>query len=126
MSINGIRRPATAVPPLPDVAPGDTGSSPKGVPASATHGAQPNGLSDSPPQRVSEAATRRRISLARPGHVTGAVPDAAQAIAAKVCSEVDDGQVALRGRYSAATLRAAAGVASKGLIALGKDLSPRR
>jgi len=125
LSINGIRRPASAAPPPPHAAPGDAGATPKRAPDPAMPGAQPTELSDRPPQRASEAAMPRRIALARLGHTVGTVPGAAQAIAAKVCSDVHSGKVTLLASHSETSLSAAAAVASRGLMALARDLSPR-
>lgn len=131
MSINAIRSPAsTAPPPAPGAPEADT----KRTPTPGMTGAHRTVLSERAPQQASEASASPpspRVALAKlgaaaPEHAMGTVPDAAQAFAAKVLSEVDNGKLTLLASHSAASLRAAAGTAARGLMALRNELLPLR
>lgn len=131
MSINGIRNPASTAPPSPHVALGSPEADTKRTPTPGMTGAHRTVLSERAPQQASEAAASPRIVLAKLGAVraepaAGAMPDAAQAITAKVLSEIDNGKLTLLASHSPAFLRAAAGTAARGLMALRKDLLPFR
>jgi len=126
MSINGLRNPASTAPPSPHVAPEADAKRPPGPGMNDPHRIE---LSDRPPHQASETATSPRIALAklgpmRPEQTVDTVPDATQTIAAKVCNEVNNGKIALLASHSAASLRAAAGTAARGLMALRSDLLP--
>jgi len=131
MSINGMRSPASAALPSSPAAPGNTGANTKKMPDPGLNDAHQAVLSDRPPQQGSEAAAPPRIAVAKLPSVrqepaVDTLPEATQAIAAKVCSEVENGKVALLASHSAACLSAAAAAASRGLVALERDLPPRR
>lgn len=131
MSINGLRNPVSTAPPSPHVAFGAPEADTKRTPDPGMNGSHRTVLSERAPQQAGEAAASPRIVLPKLGAVrqeqaVGTVPDAAQAIAAKVLCEVDSGKLALLASHSAASLRAAAGTAARGLMALRKDLSPRQ
>jgi hypothetical protein len=130
MSINGLRSPASSLPPPPHVA--------HGKPETATEAPAP-GLIDThrtalparPPQNAAEAAVSPRIGLSKLGSVptepvAGGPADAALAIATKVIGEVDNGKLALLASHSVASLGAAASAAARGLMALRNEvLLPR-
>jgi len=130
MSINGIRSPASTAPPSPHVALGAPDADTKKTPTPGLTDAHRTVLSERAPQQASEAPASPRIVLAKLGAIraepaVGAMPDAAQAFAAKVLSQVDNGQLALLASHSAASLRAATGTAARGLMALRTELLSR-
>lgn len=130
MSINGMR---SATPPLPiAAAPGsDAGADTIRKPSPGMD-ERPAELFERLPQRAGETLTPQpRIALAKLGSVrpeqgVSTLSEAAYAIAAKVSGEVGSGKVVLRGNHSPAVIKAAAGVAALGWIALSKDVFARR
>jgi hypothetical protein len=125
MSINGLRSPASPVPP-PHVAHGKPETDTE-APAPGGIDAHRTALPARPPQHAGEAAASPRIVLSKLGSVrtqpvAGAAADSAQAIATKVICDVESGKLVLLANHSAASLRAAASTAAKGLMALRADL----
>jgi hypothetical protein len=129
MSINGMRSAATATPPAPPATPGDTAADTKGAtPGPGMNGEHRSELSERPPQPGSETAIPPRIALTKLGSVlpeqaAGALPAEAQAFADKVRSDVDNGKLVLLASHSTASIKAAAGAAFTGWLALKNDLS---
>jgi hypothetical protein len=124
MSINGLRNPASTVPPL-DAPHGDPeDDTKKTVPG--TIDAHRTALFDRPPQHTGELAASPRIVLSRLGAVQEPVADASadtpQAIATKVIGEVASGKLTLLASHSATSLAAAASAAARGMLALRNDL----
>jgi len=125
MSINGLRNPASTVPP-PHVAHGNSEDDTK-KPAPGMIDAHRTALPDRPPQHTGEAAASPRVILSKLGAVQtapapGAVADATQAIATKVIGDVDSGKLTLLASHSATSLKAAASAAARGVMALRNDL----
>lgn len=124
MSVNGMRSPTSTVHSLPVAAPGsDASANAKRAPGPGMDGARPTELLERLPQRTGEATITPRVALAklvsvRPEQAVSTLSEAGQAIAAKVSG----GRIALLGSHSPATVKAAAGVAAMGLLALKKDL----
>lgn len=117
MSIHIIRSPVTA-PQSHTIALGDPAANTKAAPAPEMNGAHRTVLSERAPQQAGTAAPSPRVTLAMLGAVRAAKPDAAQAIVAKVFSDVDNGKLALLASHSTANLKAAIGLAARGLTAL--------
>jgi hypothetical protein len=129
MSINGLRSPASTVPP-PHVAHGKPETDTE-APAPAVIDAHRTELPARPPQHAGDAAASPRIVLSKLGSVrtepvAGTAAHAAQAIATKVIGEVDSGKLNLVENHSAASLTAAANVAASGVMRFRKEFSLRR
>jgi hypothetical protein len=125
MSINGLRSPASTVPP-PHVAHGKPETDTE-APAPGGIDAHRTALPTRPPQHEGDAAASPRIVLSKLGSVrtepvAGTAADAAQTIATKVIGDVDSGKLALLENHSTASLRAAASAAARGVVALRANL----
>jgi hypothetical protein len=113
-----INRNPVATPQSPNIAvpPPDTDT--KAGPAPAMNSAHRTALSGRAPQQTGAAAPSPRAAVAVLGAIRTARPDAAQAIADKVFSDVDNGKLALLASHSTVNLKAAISLAARGLIAL--------
>lgn len=133
MPINGMRSPASAAPlPIAAASGSDAGADAIRTPGLGMDAPRPAELFERLQQRGGEKATPQpRIALAklgsmRPEQGVSTLSEAARGIAAKVASEAGNGKIALLVQHSPSTLKAAAGVAAMGLMALSKDLFARR
>ena len=129
MSINGLRNPASAVPP-PHVAHGNSEDDTK-KPAPGMIDAHRTALPDRPPQQAGEAPASPRVVLSKLGAVqtnptVGALADTTQAIAMKVIGDVGSGKLTLLASHSATSLSAAASAAARGVMKFNDEVLLRR
>jgi hypothetical protein len=134
MSINRVGRPVSSALPGPPVTQGGDAAdaAPAHQPGAAGSAAPgPACAHGRPQQRASAATAAPRGALAQLAatplqQAAGGSPGPAQSVAARLRRAVESGQLELLGRYTAASLGAAAAAAARGWMALGQDRSSRR